>query len=424
MAKKQFLLTENCEFFGTWWIPSTPDIKIAGVLKFNANERIELSLEASFEEEEYDVIHGFASGSLITLFRSFPITHNSFGAYSNYNPCKIISNLALIGVNYTEGQFKTVSHYKFDFGRLRGWVEKSGFTANFEGSKYTLSYERPSPINFLDNDDVSVNLISYAEGISAPLRESATISEVFIFEVTSKSPDANFDYLVYGDGIRKFLTLASRCNIDYKSIRFIDGDNEGFILSAYPKIKIQYPSKNLSRLNSFFTLSHTKLRLPDFFHNWIKIYDLATEPCNLYFYGYECMTYLKFTAITQALEEFYRDALAKTSKEKEFGFANIIKRIYNRYPLITSKFNSDEETFSTMVTDHRNHFTHWSGNKKDSVLEGLEFDFLRRDINLLLEMCLLEQCGFTIDQVQEIVEKCFHYENYMNQRSKIAFKTV
>lgn len=415
MKNKKFSLNESHEFIGSWWLPNEPEIKIVGVLKYKAEVEIELNLEGSFNTSEYEAIHGTASGYSISLINSFSLSDNKFSNFLDYNPSKIISNIALIGAFYSKAQYEKIDSVDIELGDIKKWTTHSGFTTRYEDSKYFLEYKRPESIIFFDGTEVRIDLHSYAEGLHTPLPERAFICEKSYFKITSKIDIDRFNYLIYTDGLRKFLTLASRTNIDYENICFNDEEKLCSILFIYPKTSIQYPSKTLSTKYSFFTLLSLS-NVSYHFDCWIKSQERAPEAINLYFYDIDGMPYLKFLAIAQSLEEIYRDAYAVTSYEKNLGYKNIIKQFYERFPVITNKFNTDSEKFSKTVGEHRDFFSHWFDKKKDSIYSGIEFDILRRDINILFEMCLLEQCGFSIENVQAMVDKCLHYVNYIDQR--------
>lgn len=394
-------------------MPDSPDIKIIGILKYEAGKGIELQLEGTFTTLEHDTLHGFASGHYITLLGSF--NTNWVDDFFDYAPSRVVANKALIGVNYTEDECNNIDSVCVEYGDLKKWTKHSGFHSRFEGSKYYLEYECPEPIVLYEDKNVIVEMKSYAEGISSPLPEKAVIYDKNYFTIKSKCSENNLDHIKYTDALRKFISLASRVNIDYTDLYFRTNDTNVSILFSYPKINIQYPSKSLDRIYSFFNFPAVKDDISNHFQKWLHINSNAPEVLGLYFYTPDGMSHQKFVSIAQALEDFHRKFLNPT-KNKDSSYINVIKDIFKRFESVSKIFDSDADRFSELVRDHRDYYTHWFEKKKYLVLEGLPFDILRRDINLLLEMCLLEQCGFSVNEVHSMVEKCMHYKTYINQR--------
>lgn len=52
--------------------------------------------------------------------------------------------------------------------------------------------------------------------------------------------------------------------------------------------------------------------------------------------------------------------------------------------------------------------------KEDKVFKGINLDYLSRDVNLLLEMCLLSEMGFTVPEITKMVEGCHEYRGYLD----------
>ncbi len=69
--------------------------------------------------------------------------------------------------------------------------------------------------------------------------------------------------------------------------------------------------------------------------------------------------------------------------------------------------NSDSEeddklnAFADIIKDNRNYYTHY-GNKKDTVVEGSELSKLNDLMKLTINLILLMELGFSIDEINRI----------------------
>ena len=118
-------LSKSFEFKGYWWLPSTPDNKVAGVLTYKPGESIVLELIGSFGDDsdavvafmnksEEAVIHGkLENAKDVALLRCYPSGSINF---SNFFPIIRYSCIyCFIGRHYKniddEGDFKVSAHF-------------------------------------------------------------------------------------------------------------------------------------------------------------------------------------------------------------------------------------------------------------------------------------------------------------------------
>ncbi len=87
------LLAEEHEWAGVWWLPDAPDEQVPGVLRYDSNGGLSLSLIGAFEDRimsnpapgktvfhkgrrTWDVVHGAAEQREITLLDCYPTSSN------------------------------------------------------------------------------------------------------------------------------------------------------------------------------------------------------------------------------------------------------------------------------------------------------------------------------------------------------------
>ena len=93
MANDPLNLGENGEWAGMWWLPDAPEQQVPGVLRYNSNDGLSLTLIGAFEDRimsnpapgktvfhkgrrTWDVVHGAAEQREITLLDCYPTSSN------------------------------------------------------------------------------------------------------------------------------------------------------------------------------------------------------------------------------------------------------------------------------------------------------------------------------------------------------------
>ena len=59
------------------------------------------------------------------------------------------------------------------------------------------------------------------------------------------------------------------------------------------------------------------------------------------------------------------------------------------------------------------YYSHWFQKKESKVFKDIRLDYLSRDANLLLEMCLISQMGFDDSEIVKMVTNNRFYHNYL-----------
>ena len=146
------------------------------------------------------------------------------------------------------------------------------------------------------------------------------------------------------------------------------------------------------------------------FGKWLEGYEEMLPVYNLYFCKSQGMLHNVFLPKAQALEEYHRRTRPDADK---WGFHSRIGNLFEKFGNIMS-LTGDKDTFVQLVLDHRDYYSHWLLKKESKVFRGVHVDYLSRDINLLLEMCLLAKMGLDVPEIEELVQRCFTYNSYLN----------
>jgi len=418
---KDFSFDTACSFVGQWWLPGKEDCKIIGVLNFSSENGLRLNLESFFTGREFDVIFGEASGSAITLLNCFTTTYISpFHEFMPYAPTEVIANQAVIGLHANSEQNLEFDRIIFETTDFKSWsyltgIDNREFLKCFDkGAKsFVLPYQMPEAEIFYVDDNIEISLRTSLKIPSLiPPPTEITFTEKNFFEINNKAAKKGLFFFGYIDAIRKFVSLAMRKNIEIKKVRaFPKGITEYVDVVYSPTdIDMDYTVANPSFSEMFFTYSSVKDRIQELCSNWLEGYDKITKVYNLYFFKAKGMMHNVFLSKAQALEEYHRTIYVPESRD----FKVRVDFLFDKYAGIMN-YTGQKDVFAELIKDHRDYYSHWFQKKEHKVFKGgINLDYLSRDANLLLEMCLLTQMGFDDAEVIHIVENCTSYHSYLN----------
>ncbi|GAB3422267.1 ApeA N-terminal domain 1-containing protein [Flindersiella endophytica] len=134
------------EWTGHWWLPDEPDRAVPGVLRYDPDEGLWLSLIGGFEDRvlrqldgggvavtdgtrTWSVIWGIAENKEITLFACFPISSISYGFGSGGPHKQTISALtALVGVHLEGAEDEVFTSSLVSVENMNRWSGSSVFS--------------------------------------------------------------------------------------------------------------------------------------------------------------------------------------------------------------------------------------------------------------------------------------------------------
>ncbi|EKO4004777.1 hypothetical protein KW534_04085 [Vibrio fluvialis] len=415
---KKYNLNENYEFVGLWSTPTDPEQLIPGVLKYNAETGINLELEGSFSGEEFNIIHGHASGVNITVVDCFSTSWTmNLGIEGMYAPSKIVGNKIIVGTVIESLDELILEHVVLETSDIKPWSKLSGFSKPLyddinERRKFSLTYKLPDEKIFYSDEEVDIGLnCSLNFPSTFPLSEDLVFRESNSFKITNKVSKGGLFHSAHVDAIRKFISLATRTDVSCRSIKMKLKDHEPyvFILANLIPINLDYKAKKLSDYDMFFTLTEVEERIQELYSKWFIFYCKSPESINLYFYKTKGWQHDIFLTKAQALEEAHRQINPGTNK---WGYQSRVEALFNKFCNVMAH-TGDAQAFSNIVKDHRDYYSHWFEKKRNKVSNGLILGYLSRDVNLLLEMMLLNVIGFDETEILKIVENCMAYRSYL-----------
>lgn len=265
-------------------------------------------------------------------------------------------------------KFKIRINYFYENLRKLG----NGECANFkEDIRIVIEYDKFQKIHRITKDSLIIeNLFSFITGKSK------------IIEINSLD-----DELEYIDLILPIVSDEILKNRQHPSAIQLNESNIGNIIKKwfdnYFQLNYLY--------NLYFSLDRSNLNPPTLLITYSRILESyhrqRYEKDNVYLYT--------------RLKELFNDL-------ERYDFFN---KILERYVGEEDKISK----FSGIVKDNRNYYTHYN-KKKDTVIDGKELMELNDGLKLIIDLILLKEFEFSIDEINEITSKSnnFRFTNYFS----------
>lgn len=168
-------LHDPAEWTGHWWLPADPEGVVAGVLRFEPNDGLTLSLVGGFEDrilrqigpnafavseasQVWPIIHGIAANKEITLLECLA-THSRSHNMGPTAQQTVAPQTALIGVHLNNSEEAKFAAVEASVENLTWWSADSVFS----GSLGLANDERPDGTGMIKATPVDTLSIAFAD---------------------------------------------------------------------------------------------------------------------------------------------------------------------------------------------------------------------------------------------------------------------
>ena len=464
-------MLEPFEHRGRWWLPDTPEPKVAGVLSFSQDEGGALELIGLLPRPQSEpdpktgevtlpagllprerIVGVAVDGRSFTLERCRAIAWGLGGFVTeNFAP-----DLILEGALYGPDEPVAFDDLRVRYTQLDAWVTTSGIAYDWKregdtASGIDIAFRLPEPVpvqlpNFEFEVDFSWTLKT--AGTSASLVQHAELKLAFGEPI----PVERCLDLVYQ--LRNFIALGVGRPVMPTAVRGVvrqaeAGEGHGsdaeqhrpigvnifYPLPHVPEVKEAHPAEML------FTLADARDRFAQLVENWFAKQELLRPVFDLYFgaiYNRRAFLEQRFLSLTQAIETFHRrtspatelpaeqherriqkilagapsehqDWLSnKLTFSNELSLRRRLKDILSRCPEVVTKL-LNKKTFVHEVLNARNYLTHYDPSLEEKARRGMDLYPLTVQLQTLVEMCLLLELGFTCAEVDGLFERVNRY---------------
>lgn len=424
---------------GYWWIPNSPDEKVAGILTYIPKDSLMLEIigqikpdvsavEEFLEFENEDVIYGFSSDAKkITLINC----HRSGGSLNfscSFPVQKYSCQHLIIGAHIESLEAPHFFKAQISMPNLSLWATPNAIMTNliFKENKieeYNISfYSKENIIETVEIQDIKLSIsgvVNYKGDYYEPQIKQKTIATI------TKTTDFSLKDILHKiflfEQFISFATLkyikSNKIILFAKSIyQELNDGNKHFIPIEY--IQVNRDTENIKehevreRTNFLFRYETIKQEFHLILKKWfLEQDDIAPIRHHLI----ECVrrkgtfSSVDFLMVIQAIEGFwwrFRDSNYRLKK-------NITSKIPTKLAVVLSTLIEEFQDIRSLklqcinveeVVDSRHYFSHFvPKNQKPFAKDGLDLYKLFCQLRKLLICCILNFVGFTNDQISLIV---------------------
>ena len=436
-------LDQKLEYKGYWYLPSAPELKIAGFVTYYPNEKITLELIGAFDEEietlfsdkNEPVIYGETSDAKdISLIHCYQYSSLNFAA--GFPIVRYTCNYMIIGKYIMSLEEKSYYCASFNIPELSFWCHPAAINYTVysdekeqETKKLCLSFistdfqSKNDIICSVDiNEDTSIFLkrrISYNE---TTYRLKAHLEQYTYVEIVRKKKSSILDFLSNIHIYEDFISLATLSTVKSSEITLFDNELYEQVgeKKFYKSINIIHPYSDREdflggkKQDYLFDYLAIKDIYPDILKAWFN------APSDLYPIRLHLIDSLKqkkvfgsvdFLILIQAVEGFwwrFRDKnyrLTNTiSKKVTTSLNTIMTELVNEFKDVEllTKASIDIDA----VVDSRHYYSHFlPKSKKPKTLEGITLFKESKKLRVLLICCILSFMGLNNSQINDIFKK-------------------
>lgn len=441
-------MIEPIEIKGYWWLPSSPDDTVAGILTYTPNDSIRLeligqlkfnisALEEFINREEENVIYGFSSDAKeISLLNCFP-SGGSLNFSCKFPIQRYKCQHLIIGAHITSLDAPFFFKTQVDIPYLSLWatpnsIENKMFFNDKKVEKYCISFK--AGVNHIDHVDIenyrlSIDgVVNYKGDYFEP-----KIKQKTLIILTNTSNFSLKDALSKIFLFEQFLSFAALRPIESKKIvlfskakyQELDNGDKHFFPIEYIRVYHGIETNddlNVSKRGTFlFSYDTIKEEFKTIIKKW---YTEQGDIAPIRHHLIECVrqkgifSSVDFLIVIQSIEGFwwrFRDSDYKQEhhlrNSSRTSLYTIIEELVNEFKDI-DRLKLNEININEVV-DSRHYFSHFvPKEKKPHAKDGLDLFELTVKIRKLLICCLLNFVGFTNDQISKIINdsnsKFFH----------------
>lgn len=400
------------ELKGLWWLPSCPDKKKAGILKYTPTEDTKLELIGEFQERDwlldisnsgkYDIIWGESSdGSPVSMIASVPI-NSTLNSSSSFPLVQYMTPLVVHGKHLQNPDERFLSRLTISYDELSIWyrpdlikqvvLPRRVIFAERNTEQYELRFEIDSNTTFFLSPKVDVKL----DATSHKFIQYTNLIIEF------KQPIDLKEAIRIIGGFNQFLSFATFSSVQCKDICFdYDGYADNHILYHFSKEEYR---PCLEHFRYLFTHDTIKEQFPVIIKKWYEdenIIPIRKHLIQSLNRGGKFNS-ADFLVVVQAIDGYYKrfkkdgTKLYKILVElvKEFSDVNCLELV--------------EDDFWKIVNS-RDYYSHLLPvRKKEHILSWYELHELDFQLRKLLICCILQFIGFDNNEINSICSKSYN----------------
>ncbi len=412
----------SLELKGIWWLPSTPDKKIAGALNYKRTENTTLELIGEFQEGDwhldendnsrYDIIHGALSdGKNVTIIASFPIDA-TYNTSCSFPIVKYLTPLVIHGKHLQNPDERFLSRITISYDELSIWyrpdlikmvvLPRKVIFAERNTERYELRFEIDPNTTFILSPKVDVRLDATSHKF---IQYTNLIIEL-------KQPIDLQEAIRIIGGFNQFLSFATFSSVQCKEIAFeYDGRTNNHIYYHFSKDEYK---PFLEHFRYLFTYDTIKEEFPTIIKKWYEdenIIPIRTHLIQSLNRGGKFSS-ADFLVVIQAIDGYYK-RFKKSGTDLYKILVNLVHEFsdVNCLELVQNDF--------WKIVNSRDYYSHLLPvRKNEHILSWHELHELDFQLRKLLICCLLQFIGFDNNKINSICSKSYNEALALKRKPK------
>ena len=466
----QMRIKEEFKRSGAFWLPSTPQNQIHGMLSIldGGNVKLELtqsldpSIQGQFGYTDLNslnrILGHVEKDGPVMIDRSYRIEQKHNFAHGGYMVSNVIwAKRVFMSFAHAEDVSPRFNTCSFSIEGIDEWVGITGIEVDHrpEGRALTISYDKPTDIslNLQNGMQLLITFTSTFPGF--PIAKRAEVSQKTYFRLISPDPYELDTFISVAQKVTAFLCFVmneivclDRMSVTSDSHRQEIGDGHtvpipvNIYCSSWPYSNNE-PAVN--ELDILFKYKDIQSRAESMINKWIINYEQIAPALNLYFLtkaGTIPSWNTQFLTLVQALEAFHRRTsdekhmdenefkeirkvlVDKCPKKERSWFADKLNHaneltLRNRLERMTDPFSKfmgrdNKAQLIDKIVKTRNYLTHYSSDLESEAAKGEVLQFLCSKMNALFRLHFLKLIGFDEQEIDEVVDKCPYFKGECN----------
>jgi hypothetical protein len=415
-------MLSSIEFKGYFWLPTNPEKRLPGLLKFDPENAIEVELWGQFHNYtnpssmDNNILLGISSdGKKITMLNCF---EHSRGMSIPGFPVSAFSAIYM----FVGEHFKSIEELQFkqavvEYEDANLWLGISGFDNPEYDSlskEVRLKYKQPEQIVTRIDEHwmakIEFNFHSPMKNLKPTARASIEQKPLFVFVPLLEQTFKDFQNIY-----STFSSFLALCYFTFPVIKSIffhihnpmrdeEFEPDVFEIQLYYASQYQHATYKIHKNRQDFLLRYNDINFGEILEKWFLLntkieatIDILTE--NLMKRN---MTPTEFTFLgyVQALENMHRQLRGTKISLKER-----LDEIVAALPVnIAESLLQNEIDFTNRIKNHRNYFTHYSSNSNGYAKASMnELFILSEKMKIILITSILKELDLSDNDIEQII---------------------
>ena len=448
-----FKLTESFKINGEWWRPSHPSTRLDGILNYDPDSGLTLTVRGSFEDSRSlhyplsneNLILGLSDKSENISLVNCLMTGSTGSTIavgkeigkgaSNYSPQFLISGEHI--ENYSD---LVIEYLECEMFNLDEWLCISGYTIinDYEGKSFDVRYQLPEDLSFNVDDKVN-GRFTFKNNVppSSWYTKQIHTRQTTILKFTATAGPLHLRSAL--EYIYIFQSLLMLCI--YESVHVVQvmyGTSNGRCAFIYNPSFSNFRKEELPVYDHFLPFSVIQDQFDGVIQKWYELFRKVEPSISLFseqFYRGRKFDSNIFLNLAQCVETFHSRISDKTQLPKE-EFKNRVEQIIESSPHeyktwlrtklnfanqatlqdrlddLTNQFKlpifgriiDDLPTFTKSIKHSRNYFTHYSRKLDNKALKGRDLYLVSEKLRVITACCFLIMSGVDKEALNATVE--------------------